>query len=233
MKITYSSLVNAALTAVLVTSLLFMATGTTTSRVDNKVVGGAVYNPWFDTDDNGIINMLDLYNVALIYGTAGTPINKTALVTDLENRIAALEAKFPLNNTNLAAEAIPYVYSQQTTGPSAVDTGWLNMLYHEGGGVYLTLNRTSHLIIIITAQFKTASSVETQVYTSPGLQALPGPMTVLTSSAPPADTGWQLITIVYTAEAPVGFYFIAPQTRSGSGWSYLWFNSVTIYALPA
>jgi hypothetical protein len=73
MKISFSPLLNIALTTVLVTSLLFMATGTTTNRVDNKLASGAGYDPWLDVDDNGIINMLDLYYTAISYGATGDP----------------------------------------------------------------------------------------------------------------------------------------------------------------
>jgi hypothetical protein len=51
------------------------------------------YDPWVDTDDNGITNMLDLYNIAQLFGTSGTPINKTQMLLDLQNRASALEEK--------------------------------------------------------------------------------------------------------------------------------------------
>jgi len=73
MKIFCLRLLNVILTTALVTSMLFMATGTTTSRVDNKLASGAEYDPWLDADDNGIINMLDLYYTAISYGATGDP----------------------------------------------------------------------------------------------------------------------------------------------------------------
>jgi len=51
-----------------------------------------VYDPWVDTNDDGIINYQDLYNLAVVYGTSGTPINKTDLLLELQDRIASLEA---------------------------------------------------------------------------------------------------------------------------------------------
>ncbi len=52
-----------------------------------------VYDPWIDTNDDGIINYQDLYNLAAIYGTSGAPINKTDLLLELEARIASLEGR--------------------------------------------------------------------------------------------------------------------------------------------
>ncbi len=52
-----------------------------------------VYDPWIDTNDDGMINYEDLYNLAAVYGTSGTAINKTDLLLELEARIADLEAR--------------------------------------------------------------------------------------------------------------------------------------------
>jgi hypothetical protein len=41
------------------------------------------YDPWLDTDDNGIIDMRDIYNEAMIFGSIGTPINKTSVYEQL------------------------------------------------------------------------------------------------------------------------------------------------------
>ena len=75
------------LTALIISSVLLLSIplrSTTTS---------GVYDPWVDTNDDGIINYQDLYNLAVVYGTSGTPLNKTDLLLELEARIASLEAE--------------------------------------------------------------------------------------------------------------------------------------------
>ncbi len=50
------------------------------------------YDPWIDTNDDGIIDIYDLEALGSLYGTSGSPINKTALLLDLQSRVEALEA---------------------------------------------------------------------------------------------------------------------------------------------
>ncbi len=50
------------------------------------------YDPWMDTNDDGRIDMRDIGNLARMFGAEGTPINKTALLLELQARIDALNA---------------------------------------------------------------------------------------------------------------------------------------------
>jgi len=57
------------------------------------------YDPWADINDDGIIDIFDLVNLANKYGTTGDPVNKTALLynvnatlTELLSRIDRLNA---------------------------------------------------------------------------------------------------------------------------------------------
>jgi len=50
------------------------------------------YDPWFDINDDGKIDIKDVAGVAVKYGSEGTPINKTALLLELQTRIDSLNA---------------------------------------------------------------------------------------------------------------------------------------------
>lgn len=53
-------------------------------------VTASLYDPWYDFDDDGDIDIFDIVDIAARYGTTGTPINKTALLLELAARIDAL-----------------------------------------------------------------------------------------------------------------------------------------------
>ena len=75
------------LTALIISSVLLLSIplrSTTTS---------GVYDPWIDTNADGKINYEDLYNLAIVYGTSGTPINTTELLLNLTARVETLEAQ--------------------------------------------------------------------------------------------------------------------------------------------
>ena len=60
------------------------------------------YAPWMDLNDDGIIDAYDLQLLALIYGTSGTPINKTERLLELEARIDNLNASLLADYYNKA-----------------------------------------------------------------------------------------------------------------------------------
>jgi hypothetical protein len=87
------------------TSALFMVLPTRSSTTN-----GPKYDPWLDFDDDGYIGLSDLVSLAKVYGTTGTPINKTALLLELQLRIDSLnsslldlEAYLKTRITNLEA----------------------------------------------------------------------------------------------------------------------------------
>jgi hypothetical protein len=69
----------------LITALLF-------SMLLVGITSSAPYDPWCDLDDDGDIDIFDIVKMAGAYGTTGTPINKTALLLELEERIDTLNA---------------------------------------------------------------------------------------------------------------------------------------------
>jgi len=50
------------------------------------------YDPWMDINDDGIIDYMDIVNICRLFGTTGTPINKTALLLEILSRIDSLNA---------------------------------------------------------------------------------------------------------------------------------------------
>lgn len=76
-------------------SVLFMVSPT-------KSVPATVgqYDPWIDVNDDGVINMYDLGYLARSFMATGTPINKTALLLELQSRLDDLNYSL-LNSQNI------------------------------------------------------------------------------------------------------------------------------------
>jgi len=79
-------LIIAVLATFCLTSILF------TAIPIRSAPGPGEYDPWIDTNDDGIINYEDLFNLASRYGTFGTSINKTDLLLQLQSKIESLNA---------------------------------------------------------------------------------------------------------------------------------------------
>ena len=126
---TKKDLVIVVLATFCLTATLFMILPTQSSP-DNG------YDPWADLNDDGVINILDISNVALRFGTSGEAINKTALLLELQSRVEALE------------ERTPKFYSVfQWRNINTTSADWVDM---DGVSVTISLNQTSHLLIICT-----------------------------------------------------------------------------------
>ena len=54
---------------------------------------GSEYDPWIDTNDDGIIDVYDIAAMGRAYGTSGEPINKTDLLLNLNASVTELHAK--------------------------------------------------------------------------------------------------------------------------------------------
>lgn len=64
---------------------------------------GQQYDPWIDLNDDGTINVLDLFTLARAFGTSGLAINKTALLLELQTQVQDLQAKVEALETNNTA----------------------------------------------------------------------------------------------------------------------------------
>jgi hypothetical protein len=135
----------------------------------SSTVTPGVYDPWIDTNNDGIINYQDLYNLAAIYGTTGTPVNKTELLLELEAEIASLKTRVDaleapesvttekiadeaVTDEKLAAGAIPYEIATNTSYITTTAVNEPNAENMTDMIVDITLNRDSTLLIMFSAQ---------------------------------------------------------------------------------
>jgi len=79
------------------TSMLFMIRPT---RSNPSGIGE--YDPWIDSNDDGTIDIFDAIMLSNRYATTGTPINKTALLLELQDKIDSLNASLLGLEANLA-----------------------------------------------------------------------------------------------------------------------------------
>jgi hypothetical protein len=109
MKMATSILVNIVLSTILLSSILYVGVTASVSE----------YDPWYDINDDGKIDIKDVAGVAIKYGTTGTPLNKTEILLDLQARVEALE------NASGWLPAPAY-----DSGWIALDVGWQTTLLH-------------------------------------------------------------------------------------------------------
>lgn len=95
------------------------------------------YDPWADINDDGKIDMRDIGYIAKLFGTAGTPIDKAALVLELATARAHKEA-----------------YSTTLETRSGYDWGWQDM---PGMTVTITTQTTCTLLIMFSAEAQTGT----------------------------------------------------------------------------
>jgi hypothetical protein len=91
MKVKSSMLLNIILLTIL--SASFFLVNTTASV--NK------YDPWLDIDDDGKIDITDIFMIAQLYGGTGDPINKTALLYEVNATFTELLSRIDGLNTTL------------------------------------------------------------------------------------------------------------------------------------
>ncbi|MGD8566212.1 MAG: hypothetical protein PVF96_07695 [Candidatus Bathyarchaeota archaeon] len=67
------------------------------------------YDPWYDVNDDGTIDMRDIGGMARKFGTSGTPINKTELLLELQSRLDELDTLVAsLRECTIVIGYIPY-----------------------------------------------------------------------------------------------------------------------------
>jgi len=214
----------------------------------------AEYDPWIDTNDDGIINYEDLFNLASRYGTFGTSINKTDLLLELQSkidslndtvislteRIDALEAPESVTtdriadgavtNEKLAAKAIPSASVKGITTTTTTSTGgvWEDM---DAMSVTITFNQTSHVLIVFTLMASTVPAGNNiRLRALVGAQpALPAEYQLLCDST--AYDTWSCS--FYKPSVTSGTYTVKIQWWVSGGMGYAHIRRVlTVIALP-
>jgi hypothetical protein len=87
-------LIIVALATFCLTSALFMIMPT-------RSTPAVEYDPWLDYNDDGIVDISDILETALHFGATGTPINKTALLYNVNDTFTKLLSKIDALNTSL------------------------------------------------------------------------------------------------------------------------------------
>jgi hypothetical protein len=155
------------------------------------------YNPWLDINDDGVIDGSDIIMMARAFGAGGDPVNKTALLydvnatftellseidssnaslTDLRNRVTALEENNMMTNASLV-QLLSRIDSLNTTltnrindleteiailnatklGTPDKDSGWMSI--GQGSEIIYTHNlNTTDLLVYMIGKFNDSSS---------------------------------------------------------------------------
>lgn len=220
------------------------------------------YDPWKDVNDDGSINIVDIAMVAKLFGTTGTPVNKTQLMAlaGLEARVAALEARadalenmFPVTASNLAPGAIPMNYELKSNEIQLENHGETDMHGFMFDDLSMHLDRPSYVIMIVTSEFYLYSlgwypgipthpeinyiGVIGHLYMQDGNDygPYPGPIHVISDRSSEENVGWDTQTVVYVAPDP-----IAGDIRVNVEWwvgpyakGSVRVRTLLVYALPA
>jgi len=175
------------------------------------------YDPWADMNDDGTINILDIANVALVFGTSGEAINKTALLLELQSRVEDLEKRVPKFSSVF-----------QWADANTTSTDWVDM---DGVSVTLSLNETSHILIICTLMATTVP-VGNAIF----MRASVGTETAIPFEyqlVGDTDTYTTFTVSYHLSSVAPGTHTVKMQWRvsAGTGWAIR--LALTVVALPA
>ena len=137
-------MIAAVLATFCLTSVLFSVIPIRSPATDGE------YDPWIDTNDDGIINYQDLGNLATRFGTSGIPINKTDLLLELQARIDML-------NSTLS-NIMP---NNETHSTTPADISSYAALYWQDipdMSVEITLTTNSTLLIMFSSQARVSGT---------------------------------------------------------------------------
>ena len=103
----------------------FCLTATLFMIIPSRGASSYQYDPWKDLNDDGKIDGKDIAWVAKLYNTQGTPINKTALLLELQARIDSLNASVvQLQERTNELETQLIILNATKLGKPGYDSGW-------------------------------------------------------------------------------------------------------------
>jgi len=194
----------------------------------NIVQGQGVsdYDPWADLNDDGKIDMRDVYVVARKFGTTGTPINKTALLLELSDRVDSLNASFlELQNrvtileTDFVSLESSLVEIETRLGELEMNKSIYQMSYTPGSSDSFTPSSASHTIVIVAKGVAWAGGALVHLW---GTAQLKDEETVLDSTQygftydhGPADFAWAF-SLVWSGNLPEETHTIQITITDGS-----------------
>ena len=211
------------------------------------------YDPWMDLNDDGIIDVYDLQALASVYGTSGEPINKTALLLELQDRIDSLNASLlglearvnaleapgsvtteriadgAVTNTKLAPFAIPIMWVDSDSSASTTSTTFVDM---PGMVATITIDRASILFILFSANAwntDTWGTVDARTLVD-GTSAHPA-WIWLTENRETRE-GMETNAFNFYALVPSGDHTVKIQWKVTSGTAEALMRSLIIIALP-
>lgn len=228
----------------------------TTSMFAIRSYAGWPYDPWSDINDDGKIRIDDVLDVASRFGTDGEPINKTALLLDLQAKIDSLNETIQLLETRIIdleydfSLLNPYIVSYNSTynatGAGTTETlGWVDM---PSTSVDISLNTTCYLLIMFSAEsFNNNGNLNYITYIQALVDstvALPGSPICLTPSISTSlgnpyvhrhylDSYMACSYNFYEPSVTAGNHTIKIQWRVTGGTGYVFYRTLTVLALPA
>jgi len=146
----------------------------------------SLYNPWCDLNDDGIINIYDVVMVTGRYGSTGVPLNKTALLYNVNNTFTQL------------LDRIDILESDRTL---------LFSLYWQLHNLYgdLQANQTQifNELDLLQTLYDGLEANQTQIYIELGLlQGLCDDLEENKLGEPDYDSGWEFISRGTSEEFP-------------------------------
>jgi hypothetical protein len=127
------SLVNGRFVIAVLTVACLMTVLLTVAPIRSGSPSAGEYDPWLDINDDGEIDMKDIGSVARAFGASGTSINKTAMLLDIQNRVATLENQSDavktirfyeqnetMNDNTIFKDAATFVWTPHNTTDNAI-----------------------------------------------------------------------------------------------------------------